>query len=117
MQNLDRFFWKSIEKCKTWIDFFGNRSRNAKPGSIFLEIDSEMQNLDRFFRKPIPETQGHEESEIADTFRSKSPACIPKLTLIETALTKASAFLKRIKTSAEQLTLAQRWRFVLRAAS
>lgn len=36
--------------------------------------------------------------------------------LIEKALTKVSAFLKRIKTSAEQLTMAERWRLILSAA-
>jgi hypothetical protein len=36
--------------------------------------------------------------------------------LIEKALTKVSAFLKRIKTSAEQLTTAERWRLILSAA-
>src|SRR5215510_1695173 len=36
--------------------------------------------------------------------------------LIAQALTKVSAFLKRIKTSAEQLTAAERWRLILSAA-
>ena len=36
--------------------------------------------------------------------------------LIERALTKVSAFLKRIKTSAEQLSILERWRLILSAA-